>query len=206
LLGMKRRSTEEYQAGLERCLTDCERMEAIVAQMLTLARAEESHPTESTSFRTDLASCLNEVVLDLKTMAESREIPIVIQADHSLMANIEAEHFKLLCTNLLMNALQYSPPNSLTTVNLRQEGDFAEMRICDEGEGIASEDLPRIFERFFRSDRSRSRKTGGTGLGLAICKAVVDKFGGSIAIRSEVMAGTTVTVRLPTADSPPVHL
>jgi signal transduction histidine kinase len=206
LLGMKRRSTEEYQAGLERCLTDCERMEAIVAQMLTLARAEESHTAESTSFRTDLSPCVYEVALALKTMAESREIPILIQADHSLVVNIEAEHFKLLCTNLLMNALQYSPPSSVITVNLKQEDDFAEVRICDHGEGIAPEDLPRIFERFFRSDRSRSRKTGGTGLGLAICKAVVDKFGGSIVIESKVMAGTTVVVRLPIADSTPVHL
>ena len=200
LLGMRRRSAQEYQAGLERCLTDCERMEAIVARMLTLARAEENRAMEPAGFRTDLSSCLHEVTLELQTMADSREIPILIQTDQSLNANIEAEHFKLLCTNLLMNALQYSPPNSVIRVYMKRDGDFAEVTISDEGEGIATEDLPRIFERFFRSDRSRSRKTGGTGLGLAICRAVVDKFGGSIAIESEVMIGTTVVVRLPIAD------
>ncbi|HEX4321419.1 MAG TPA: ATP-binding protein, partial [Acidobacteriaceae bacterium] len=118
---------------------------------------------------------------------------------------IEAEQFKLLCTNLLMNALQYSSSNSVIRVHWKQEGGFAEVTISDEGEGIATEDLPRIFERFFRSDRSRSRKTGGTGLGLAICRAVVDKFGGSIAIESEVMAGTTVVVRLPIAELASAH-
>ena len=199
LLGMKRRSTEEYQAGLERCLTDCERMEAVVAQMLTLARSEENRPADSALLRADLAPCLHEVALELKAMAESRETPILIEADQSMEAKIEAEQFKLLCTNLLMNALQYSPPNSVITVNLKQQGNFAEVRICDHGEGIAPEDLPRVFERFFRSDRSRSRKTGGTGLGLAICKAVVDRFGGAIAIESEIMVGTTVLVRLPIA-------
>lgn len=206
LLGMKRRSTEEYQSGLERCLTDCDRLEALVAQMLTLARAEESQPIESTSFQTDLSMCLHEVALELKTMAESREISILIQADDSLMVDVEAEHFKLLCTNLLMNALQHSPPNSVITVHMKQEDNFAAVRICDKGEGIAPEDLPRIFERFFRSDRSRSRKTGGSGLGLAISKAVVDKGGGSIAIESEVMVGTTVVVRLPITNSDPVPL
>lgn len=202
LLGMRRRSTEEYQAGLERCLTDCERVEAVVAQMLTLARTEETHPTEPASFSTDLSSCLREVYLELLTMADARETRILIEADQSFVVNIEFDRFKLLCINLLMNALQHSPPKSVVRVKLRRVAVLAELTIVDEGDGIAAEDLPRIFDRFYRSDTSRSRKTGGTGLGLAICKAIVDRSGGSIAIESELMAGTSVVVCLPIAGPP----
>ena len=201
LLGMRRRSAEEYQIGLERCLTDCERMEAVVAQMLTLARAEETRVPETASLSTDISLCLREVVLELKTMADSQDIQISIQSHQPFFINMEPDHFKLLCTNLLMNALQHSPPNSVVRVDLRRVAMLAELTIADDGEGIAADDLPRIFDRFYRSDRSRSRKTGGTGLGLAICKAIVDRSGGSIAIESRVMAGTRVVVCLPIAGS-----
>jgi signal transduction histidine kinase len=106
-----------------------------------------------------------------------------------------------LCINLLTNALQHSPPDSIITVDIRRLGDLAEMRVSDNGDGIAPEDLPHVFERFFRSDPSRSRRTGGTGLGLAICTAIADKFNGSIEITSKLNEGTTVLVRFPLANS-----
>ena len=197
LLGMKQRSTEEYKAGLERCLTDCERMESIVAQMLTLARLEEGNAAESPVFHTDIFQCVQEVVQELELMAEIKDISIRIDGERSLMANIEVEQFKLLCTNLLMNALQHSSSESTIFIKIKQDASHSEIQICDDGEGIPGESLPHIFDRFSRSEPSRSRKTGGTGLGLAISKAVVDKCGGSIQIHSEVGHGTTVVVRLP---------
>jgi signal transduction histidine kinase len=197
LLGMKRRSVAEYESGLERCLGDCARMEAIVAQMLTLAQIEESHMAESAPLCTDISVCVREVAFELETMAEMRGSVIRINREEPLLVNVAAESFKLMCRNLLINALQHSPANTPVTVELNSQVSFAELRIKDQGEGIAGEDLSRIFERFFRSDPSRSRKTGGTGLGLAICKAVVDKFNGTIAIESKLMVGTTVIVRLP---------
>jgi len=201
LLGMKQRSAEEWQAGLERCLTDCERMETIVAQMLTLARVEDGDKAKAAIGSTDIFHCLREVRQELETMAEASGIPILIHGDPPLIANVEPEQFKLLCINLLMNALQHSPADSSIRVNVRREGAVAAIRIRDDGDGIAPESLPHIFERFFRSDPSRSRKTGGTGLGLAICKAIVDKFGGTIEIESELNAGTTVVVQFPVASA-----
>jgi len=199
LLNMKERSAKEYQDGLERCLTDCERMESIVAQMLTLARLEEGTAFESAALPIEIFLCLEEVVQELQAMVEMKGISIQIDGQRSLMAGIEAGQFKLLCTNLLMNALQHSPPGSVIAVEIKREEFQIEMTICDRGEGIAAEDIPHIFDRFSRSDPSRNRKTGGTGLGLAICKAVIDRTGGTIAILSEVNAGTTVVVRLPVA-------
>jgi signal transduction histidine kinase len=142
---------------------------------------------------------MREVVLEFDTMTQLSQIPILIQGNTSLMARVEADQFKLLCSNLLLNAVQHSPQNSAINVGIEQEDSQARITIRDQGEGVPAESLPQIFERFSRAEPSRSRKTGGTGLGLAICKAVVDKCGGSIEIQSEVARGTTVIVRLPLA-------
>jgi len=197
LLSMKERTAVEYQAGLERCLADCERMESIVAQMLTLARVEENDGIGPVSSETDIFRCLREVVQELNTIAEIRQVSIVIQGDGAPTARIQEEPFKLLCSNLLLNALQHSPADTVISADVKQEESCVWIRIRDEGEGIPAEGLPQIFDRFSRGEPSRSRKTGGTGLGLAICKAIVDKCGGTIEIQSEVDRGTTVLIRLP---------
>jgi signal transduction histidine kinase len=202
LLGMRPRTVPEYEAGLARCLADCERMEEIVAQMLTLARLEERSTASFLPAATNIFATLNEVAEKLETMAKGRRIPILIHGDTALFAAIDPEQLQLLATNLLINALQHSPEESSVSVEVEAEAAFAEIRFRDHGEGIAPEDLPRIFERFSRGDPSRSRKTGGTGLGLAICKAIVDRFGGSISIHSEIHQGTLVVVCLPCAKSP----
>jgi signal transduction histidine kinase len=206
LLSMKERSAKEYQAGLERCLTDCERMESIVAQMLTLARLEEGIASESAALQTEIFPYLEEVAQELQAMAEIKGVSIQTDGEHSLMASIEAEQFKLLCTNLLMNALQHSSFESVIAVQIKRERFHIEMTIRDWGEGIAPEEIPHIFDRFSRSDPSRNRKTGGTGLGLAICKAVVDRIGGTLSILSDENAGTTVVVQLPVAKNATVRI
>lgn len=203
LLGMKQRSLADYQAGIERCLTDCERMEGIVAQMLTLARVEGNEASSTVDRHTDILMCVQEVAAELSTLAEASQVSIAIQGDRTLMVNVEPDQFKLLCSNLLMNAVQHSPAHSTVTVEFMRTGDVAEVEIRDSGEGIAAEDLPHIFERFWRSDPSRNRRTGGTGLGLAICKAIVDRFGGRIEIKSEMNVGTTVLLRFPISDAVP---
>ncbi|WP_263357595.1 sensor histidine kinase [Acidicapsa ligni] len=197
LLEMKPRTAEEYQAGLQRCLTDCERMEGIVAQMLTLARAEQHSP--SISHAIYLVPSIKQVIDDLNTIAETRQIQITMHSPEHLWARIETEQFKLLCANILMNALQHSAAGSTAYVDLIRSGDYAQLRIADQGEGIHPDDLPLIFERFSRGDPSRSRKTGGTGLGLAICKAIVDNVHGTIDVTSELRRGTVVLVQLPLA-------
>jgi signal transduction histidine kinase len=211
LLGMKPRTAAEYEAGLERCLEDCERMETTVGQMLTLARMEETLTSPSECVVTDLEAALEDVRLQLDTMAQARSIPILIHSTwppdeglnggSRLQACIDPEQFKLLCTNLLMNSIQHSPADGVIRVEMRNRDGVAEIEIRDEGDGIDPADLPRIFERFSRSDPSRSRNTGGTGLGLAICKAIADRFHGTIHIQSERNVGTIVVVHLPMVDN-----
>ena len=197
LLQMKRRTAEEYEAGLERCLSDCERMEQIVVQMLMLARVEEGHVGEPCEYLADILQCVHDVVRQLATMAEAIGITVQVHCEDSLLVAINPELLELLCRNLIMNALQHSPEGSMISVHALRLGDETEIRICDQGEGIAAEVLPYIFERFSRSDPSRSRKTGGTGLGLAICKGITDQLNGSIEVLSQLNHGTTIVVRIP---------
>jgi signal transduction histidine kinase len=103
----------------------------------------------------------------------------------------------LLVRNLLENAVRYTPEGGRVTVTLSENAEHAVLSVEDSGIGIPSRDLPRIFERFYRVDRARSRETGGTGLGLSIARHVVDQHGGRIRARSELGEGAEFTVTLP---------
>jgi signal transduction histidine kinase len=195
LLGLKPRRAEEYKAGLDRCLIDCERMEAIVAQMLTLARMEEDKADPGRAFRTDAGLSAQKVVDQLKTMSEAKGIHLQTRLEADVMIPVDPAKFELLCENLVINALAHSFRDGEIAISIERVNDEAHIKIKDRGQGIDPRDLPRIFDRFSRSDPSRSRKTGGSGLGLAICKAIADAFEGSIEITSELNAGTTVLVK-----------
>jgi two-component system phosphate regulon sensor histidine kinase PhoR len=105
----------------------------------------------------------------------------------------------LLARNLLENAVRYTPRGGRVSVEVAGENGHATLSVHDTGMGIPSRDLPRIFERFYRVDRARSRETGGTGLGLSIARHVVERHGGQIAAESELGRGSTFTVTLPAA-------
>jgi signal transduction histidine kinase len=197
LLSMKQRTTAEYEAGLERCQADCERMEALVTKMLTLARAENAPSTQNHA--ADIAAHLRQVADYLHSMAEIRRVQIMLRLPESLPVALTAEGCDLLCSNLLLNALQHSKPDTQIQAHIEQRGDSAEFRLMDQGDGIDPSVLPHVFERFYRGDPSRDRNTGGTGLGLAICKAIVDAAHGNITIQSKLDEGTTVLIRLPLA-------
>jgi signal transduction histidine kinase len=199
LLSMKPRATSEYQAGLERCQIDCRRMEEIVVKMLTLARVESNMAgtvDHSSVLSTNLVRTVKNVVTQLETFAELNRVGIEILVPDALTLDIEEDELELLCSNLLMNALQHSKAGDVVRVIGRSSGGWLELVIADEGSGIEKEFLPYIFDRFYRNDSSRSRRTGGTGLGLAICRAIANKAKGTIEIRSNPGSGTTVVVRL----------
>jgi signal transduction histidine kinase len=203
LLGLRPRSAHEYQAGLERCLADAERLEELVAKMLTLARVENGTLAAGPPPSSDLTATLRKTVAELETVAELRRVQVAVKTpqDAACSVSLATDDSELLASNLLLNALQHSPAGS--TVELRlsmnEEQNTVDLQIEDHGEGISPEVLPHIFERFYRGDPSRTRSTGGAGLGLAICKATVERAGGTISVSSQPGKGTIVSVRLPRA-------
>jgi two-component system sensor histidine kinase BaeS len=102
--------------------------------------------------------------------------------------------------NLLNNALSHTPKGGAITVRARQRDNQVEVSVADTGEGIPSEDLPYIFERFYRVDKSRSRATGGSGLGLTIARRLVEVHGGRIEVQSELGKGSCFTFTLPVSE------
>ncbi|HLJ78434.1 MAG TPA: HAMP domain-containing sensor histidine kinase [Acidobacteriaceae bacterium] len=198
LLASRPRTTREYASGLITCLDDCERMEELVQRMLQLARFERG--AEERTERCDLAEVARDVAVQMERLAEIRRVNIAVHASGSALVRLSGDACASLVANLVLNAVQHTPAGgSVTTAVTQSAGVVLEVR--DTGSGIAPEDLPHLFERFWRGDSSRTRSTGGAGLGLSICKAIVDACGGAIDVTSQLGQGTCVTVRLPLAAS-----
>lgn len=198
LLTMRSRTAEEYRRGLELCLDDCTRLERTVQQMLTLARVEQGEPhPRFAAASCSLRDCLRKSVRQTATFAELRDIRVELSTQADPFVGVDERDCLLLCSNVLLNAIEHSPKGSVVRVALGEEAGNAIVSIEDEGEGIAAEDLPHIFEPFYRCDPSRARKSGGTGLGLAICRAICETAGGSIELENVRGAGARATMRLP---------
>ena len=114
----------------------------------------------------------------------------------------DAERIGQVVTNLLTNAIHFNRDQGEVRLAARAESDAVFLTVADTGQGIPAEDIPHLFERFYRVDKSRSRIQGRNGLGLAICKAIIDAHGGSIEVSSQPGAGSTFTVRLPREQVP----
>jgi signal transduction histidine kinase len=201
LLAMTPRTAEQYEAGLEGLLLDTERMEDLATRMLALARLEEAPPEPHAS--TDLDSALRTVAGRLRPLAELKHIDLTFDATpaNPRLVAMPPEDAEVLCSNLLMNALQHTTASGRVSATIESHNGVTHLRVTDNGEGIPASALPHVFERFYRADRSRSRTSGGAGLGLSICKAIVERANGAIHIQSAPAAGTQVTVTLPTAYS-----
>jgi signal transduction histidine kinase len=195
----KPRSPHEYRAGLLDLLGDVDRLEELLNRMLRLARAEQqaSDGGQGTLEVADLASTCEMAVARIKALAGARGVEVQVTNEGGGEVHADPDDLELVWVNLLENAIQHSPPASVVRLQLRREADSACVNVQDWGTGIAPEDLPYIFERFRRGDRSRSRESGGFGLGLAIAKAIVEAYGGTIRAESRLHEGTCVWVRLP---------
>lgn len=140
---------------------------------------------------------IQDVTKRVQTTARSQEITLntALPGDKSLVIG-DAQRLAQVLLNLITNALQHTPPGGEVTVGTRKAKGEIHVTVRDSGEGIAPENLPHIFERFYRADRARSRDTGGSGLGLSIAKSLVEAQGGTISVESRVGQGSTFTVSL----------
>ncbi|HEY8498430.1 MAG TPA: HAMP domain-containing sensor histidine kinase, partial [Limnochordales bacterium] len=167
-----------------------------VSDLLSLARAEAGQglhlqPVELDRVVTDVLRSMRTEMAQHRLVVEHLE-PVPVMGD--------ADRLRELLVILLDNAIRYTPAGGEIRVGLRHTpGQEVALSVADTGIGIAPEDLPHIFERFYRADKARSRATGGTGLGLAIARWIVEAHGGRIEVESQPGRGSRFTVRLPVA-------
>ena len=133
----------------------------------------------------------------MRLLAEPKSISLDIATRDRVEVSGDETRLRELITILLDNAIKYSDDAASVHVDLNREGGKAVLRVLDSGRGIPEQALPRIFDRFYRADKARSRLMGGAGLGLAIAKWIAEAHGGTIGIESGAGRGTTVTVELP---------
>jgi two-component system, OmpR family, phosphate regulon sensor histidine kinase PhoR len=174
------------------------RLELLVEDLLTLAQLESGNPDLQLGI-VDLSEFLREMIRDWEEKLTTKQLSIVVDIQPKLLP-IRADRTRLqeALYNLLDNAVKYSREQGEIRLSARQSDSEIELSVSDEGLGIAKEDLPRIFERFYRADKARSPdKVSGTGLGLAIVKHIAQLHGGRVEAESEVEKGTTIRVILP---------
>lgn len=194
------RASEEYQRGVENSLEDLERLERLLQWMLRLARAEQwAHGALRRDLPViDITATCEDAVERILPLAEQHNTVIQLTKNGRTPLRADPDDLQLVWTNLLENAVRYSPEGQAVEVAIQNHnGGRVRITFQDHGPGIATADLPHVFQRFYRGDPSRTRATGGFGLGLAIAKAIVEAYGGTIQAESELGKGTRVIVELP---------
>jgi len=188
----RERRPQEYRTVIESTAAECERLSGIIDNLLFLARAEsaEQHVNKST-FNGRFA--LEKIASFYQVSAEDQNIAIKCDGDAEIFA--DPLLFNRAIGNLIENALRFTPEAGEIRVSLRAIDTGSEITVSDSGSGIAPEHLPRVFDRFYRGDPSRS--SAGTGLGLALVKSIVDLHHGSVSIESTVGRGTEVKLTFP---------
>ncbi|HVE76053.1 MAG TPA: ATP-binding protein, partial [Actinomycetota bacterium] len=177
----------------EQLLKDAERLSQIVTDLLDLSRLESEQPNLE---RIPLDSVAREEAGRLGDTAAKAEVEVRV-ATEEVLVDGSMKDLSLAIRNLLENAIQYTRPPGTVNIKVFQDNGQAVVSVSDSGIGIPSKDLPRIFERFYRVDRARSRHTGGTGLGLALVKHVAEQHGGRVEVESELGSGSTFRLILP---------
>lgn len=188
---------EPDNARLESCYNELLRITDIISDLEKLRQIEnEKLVLERTSV--DVKELCESVIQAFKAQLESKQISCTVNADHvSLMA--DRNRLYQVMANLISNAIKYTQNGGCINVDVVDNKDFVAISVKDNGIGINESDLPFIFERFYRTDKSRNRTTGGAGIGLAIVKAIVLAHGGEVSVESEEGVGSTFKVVLPKA-------
>lgn len=185
---------------VEMLVRQADRLHAIVEDLLTLSRIEQAEeagviPLEPRAVQ----EVIDAAVKDCARRAEQRGVRVERACPSELTVHANASLLEQAVVNLVDNAIKYSEPGQVVRVEAQQEGAEVVIRVVDQGCGIPREHLPRLFERFYRVDKARSRKLGGTGLGLAIVKHIAQAHGGTVSVESEPGKGSTFTIHLPAA-------
>jgi signal transduction histidine kinase len=192
----RNRSAPEYRETLIGNLASVDWLIHLCRSLITLAKltGDDVRPPQQP---VQIPKLLREVIEELHVLAEDRHIGLRMEAAPVPDVYGHPEQLQRVFVNLIDNALRHTHPGGTVTGTVSASPSHVVMSIADTGEGIASEHLPFIFDRFYRADQARSRDSGSVGLGLAIVKEIVSGHGGEVAVKSEVNKGTLFTIRLP---------
>jgi heavy metal sensor kinase len=193
------RSEEEYRETLRQILEDLERISSLIENLMLLARADSGAEALQRT-RINMVKSVGEACLEGRTLAETKQINFREELPESpVWIEGESNSLRRLFLILLDNAVKYTPPQGRITVSVHSSDGCAVTEVRDTGIGIAAEDLPHIFERFFRADRARSRENGSAGLGLSIGQWIAEAHGGIIRALSKPGEGSVFQVQIPLA-------
>ncbi len=200
----RERSPQQYKDALTVCRRAAHRMQDIAERLLTLVRVELASDTQD---RTPIAmhSLVDDVVKWLAPMAQERGVRLSVSGE-PFTVNGDPEQLREGLNNVIANAILYNKPGGSVTISTRQNGNMARIEIVDTGIGIPPEAVSRVFERFYRVDKARSREVGGSGLGLSIAHTIFTAHGGDITCTSEPGVGSAFVISLPTVPMPDPRL
>jgi heavy metal sensor kinase len=190
----RERDAASYRQTVEACQRAAQRMRRLIQSLLELTRFDAGQEALK-RLKFDLAGTATDCLETVRTLAEERQVKLMAETQ-PLVITGDPERLAQVILNLLTNAIQYNRPGGEVRLKLEIDGRLAILQVSDTGKGIAAEDLPRVFERFYRAEKSRTGG-GNSGLGLAICKAIVEAHGGTITAGGSPGVGATFVVRLP---------
>jgi len=174
------------------------RLAAIIDDLMQLSRIEQDTEFQQIGLeRSHIEDVLKAAIGFCTESIQDKAVDVQLSCEEGLSGRIDATLLEQAAVNLLDNAIKYSPENSMIRIEAVTAGHEIQIRFVDQGMGIARKHLPRLFERFYRVDKARSRKLGGTGLGLAIVKHIAQAHGGKVTVESELGRGSTFTLHLP---------
>jgi two-component system OmpR family sensor kinase len=197
---LRERTASEYRDTLEAVQRAGQRMRRLSESLLDLARLDTTQEP-ATSLECDLSKIAAECLELMKPLAEARGIQLHLKSEDCKVSG-DPNLLAQALTALLSNAIEYNRQNGRIDVSTGREARGARVAVADTGCGIAESDLPHVFERFYRVDKSREGKTGHSGLGLAIAAAIIQSHGGSIGVSSRIQVGSTFTILFPTPPQP----
>lgn len=196
LLDGAQENQEIREQFLQIIFKESKRIQLLIDDLLILSKIEKDEPQLSIT-ECNTKDLIAEVLPLFHQRSEQKKIHLEIDDGESMFFEADGEKVKQVLLNLFTNAINYTPELGKVKISINDAGDNVLFEVKDTGIGIEKEVLPRIFERFYRVDKDRSRKTGGTGLGLAIVKHIVEAHHGSIVVSSEINVGTTFKVYFP---------
>ncbi len=190
------RNAADYRTALDNCLTDAKHLKQLVERLMEQVRSETLTHDEPATL-VDVSQVLDECADMAASLGQDRGITVIRDFPKDLTLTTPTRRFRSIVTNLVSNAVEYNRPGGKVEIHCEHNGHGFALSVRDTGIGISPEQLPSVFQPFFRADQARQRDSGHLGLGLALVKAHVDAVGGECTVKSEKGVGTVFEVRLP---------